>query len=127
MRNLNLLNSFLIILFIANLTINSFGNNSLYEISNELMCPVCQGQTVAESNSKLAISMREVIRNKISKGETKDEIIAYFVLQYGDSILSKPPAKGLNILLWIFPPFLLIGSLAFWILRIKKKQKHGLN
>ena len=102
---------------------NTYGSNSLYDISDELMCPVCQGQTVAESNSKLAISMREVIKSKLKNGESKEQILSYFVKQYGDNILAKPPLKGFNMLLWLVPPGILLISIFFWVTKIKKKKE----
>lgn len=73
------------------------------EISYLLMCPVCQGQSVAESNSELAKDMRSIIKQKLEAGESKEEIINYFVNRYGESILGYPPVKGVNLLLWILP------------------------
>ena len=77
------------------------------EIAYLLMCPVCQGQSVAESNSDLAKDMRTIIRKKLREGQSKEEIISYFVNRYGDSILGSPPAKGVNWLLWLLPVFAL--------------------
>lgn len=111
-----------IFLFLLLISFVSFGSNVVYEISNELMCPVCQGQTVAESNSKLAVSMREVIKNKVSHGESKENILKYFVKQYGDNILAKPPLKGVNLLLWIVPPFILFLTIILWILKVKGNE-----
>lgn len=73
------------------------------EISYLLMCPVCEGQSVAESNSELANDMRSVIRQKLEAGESKEQIINYFVNRYGESILGYPPVKGVNLLLWLLP------------------------
>lgn len=73
------------------------------EISGMLLCPVCQGQSVSESNSNLANDMRQVIKNKLEEGQSKEEIIAYFVQTYGETILAAPPAKGINWVLWILP------------------------
>lgn len=102
--------------------ISSISNDKIYDISNELMCPVCQGQTVAESNSKLALSMREVVKTKLSEGKSKEEILDYFILQYGDTILAKPPVKGFNLILWIVPPISLLVALFFWISYIKRNR-----
>ena len=88
------------------------------------MCPVCQGQTVAESNSQLALSMKEVVRIKVSEGKSKEEILDYFILQYGDTILAKPPIKGFNLLLWIFPPAILVLSILLWVIRVKRNNKN---
>ncbi|HXG31158.1 MAG TPA: cytochrome c-type biogenesis protein [Thermodesulfobacteriota bacterium] len=83
------------------------------EVSNLLMCPVCQGQTVKESNSQLAKDMRAIIKKKLEEGKSKEEIIAYFVDRYGETILAAPPAKGTNWILWLLPAFtLLAGGIA---------------
>lgn len=73
------------------------------EIAYHLMCPVCQGQSVAESNSNLANDMRQIIRKQLEEGKTDQQVLDYFVKRYGDSILSSPPKKGINWLLWVMP------------------------
>ena len=94
------------------------------EISYLLMCPVCQGQTVEESNSPLANDMRAIIRKKLQQGESKEEIIAYFVDRYGETILGAPPAKGTNWLLWLLPAFaLLAGGLGIALFIYKSKSE----
>ena len=94
------------------------------EISYLLMCPVCQGQTVEESNSPLANDMRSIIRKKLQQGESKEEIIAYFVDRYGETILGAPPARGTNWVLWLLPAFaLLAGGLGLGIFIYKSKNE----
>ncbi len=81
------------------------------EISGELMCPVCEGQSVAESNAQLARDMRAVIKTKLLEGNTKEEIMDYFVSSYGEAILASPPPKGFSIILWLLPVLsVLIGA-----------------
>lgn len=93
------------------------------EISYLLMCPVCQGQTVEESNSQLANDMRAIIRKKLEGGESKEEVIAYFVDRYGETILGAPPAKGTNWVLWLLPALaLLAGGLGIGIFIYKSKS-----
>ncbi|HLG73419.1 MAG TPA: cytochrome c-type biogenesis protein CcmH [Chloroflexota bacterium] len=72
-------------------------------IANQLQCPVCENVTVAYSNSTLAGQMRQVIREKLQQGETRDQIIQYFVDRYGEGILTQPPKHGLNLLVWLLP------------------------
>ncbi|MGE5443720.1 MAG: cytochrome c-type biogenesis protein CcmH [Ignavibacteriales bacterium] len=94
------------------------------EISYLLMCPVCEGQTVAESNSQLANQMRAIIREKLQEGKSKDEIIAYFVSRYGETILGAPPAKGVNWLLWTLPALaLLVGGGVIGLFLYKSKEE----
>ncbi|MEE9215237.1 MAG: cytochrome c-type biogenesis protein CcmH, partial [Thermodesulfobacteriota bacterium] len=66
-------------------------DDQVKEISYLLMCPVCQGQSVGESNSNLAHDMRDIIRKQLDEGKSKEEILAYFVNSYGESILASPP------------------------------------
>jgi len=72
-------------------------------IARELMCPVCAGQTVAESNSTLAVQMRQEIRARLLRGETREQILAYFVGQFGESVLAAPPKRGAGLILWLAP------------------------
>ena len=123
MKAVNIKLIFLLFIFIFPIC-NSVAENKVYDISNELMCPVCQGQTVAESNSQLALSMKEVVRIKVSEGKSKEEILDYFILQYGDTILAKPPIRGFNLLLWILPPGILVLSILLWVIRVKRNNKN---
>jgi cytochrome c-type biogenesis protein CcmH len=96
------------------------------EISYLLMCPVCQGQSVAESNSELAKDMRSIIRQKLEAGESKEEIINYFVNRYGDSILGYPPVKGVNLLLWILPALaVFFGGIGIGLFLYRSKATTG--
>lgn len=83
------------------------------EISSELFCPVCRGQTVAESNSDLANDFRNIIKTKLKKGESREEILNYFTSRYGDSVLSSPPAKGFRLIVWLLPVAVIILGFVF--------------
>lgn len=72
-------------------------------IARELMCPVCAGQTVAESNATLAVQMRAEIRRRLLAGQTREQIIAYFVGEFGESVLAAPPKRGVGLALWLGP------------------------
>lgn len=78
-------------------------DDQVYAIAGELMCPVCAGQTVAESNSTLAIQMRQIIRERLQQGQTREQIIAYFVAQFGEHVLATPPRRGSGLLIWLTP------------------------
>lgn len=77
--------------------------DQVYAIARELMCPVCAGQTVAESNSQLAVQMREEIRVRLRRGESREQIIAFFVGQFGEAVLATPPRRGLGLAVWLAP------------------------
>jgi cytochrome c-type biogenesis protein CcmH len=70
-------------------------------IGLQLQCPVCEGQTVAESNSGLAQDMRGVIRDRVEAGESDQQILDGFVGSYGDGILTEPPKRGVGLGVWL--------------------------
>ncbi|MGH7273370.1 MAG: cytochrome c-type biogenesis protein [Nitrospiria bacterium] len=78
------------------------------EIAKTLRCTVCQSESVWESNAELARQMRQLIRERLSQGQSAEEIRAYFLSRYGDYILLEPRKSGMNWLLWI-GPFVLLG------------------
>ena len=96
------------------------------DISQYLMCPVCRGQTVAESNSDLAKDFREIIRKKVEDGESKEQILSYFVDRYGESVLASPPASGVRLIVWILPVLMiLLGLYLFFnFLVINRKEEN---
>ncbi|MGH2452423.1 MAG: cytochrome c-type biogenesis protein [bacterium] len=92
----------------------------VWEISGRLMCPVCEGQTVAESNAELAEQMRALIRDKLKQGKSPEEIITYFVSRYGESILAAPPKRGLSLIVWIGPFAVLVLAAAIAISTLRR-------
>ncbi|MBI3609127.1 MAG: cytochrome c-type biogenesis protein CcmH [Nitrospirae bacterium] len=82
------------------------------EIAKTLRCTICQNESIWESQAELAHQMRDIIKERLMKGESPDEIRAYFLSRYGDYILLAPQKSGLNWLLWGGPFALLaVGGL----------------
>lgn len=88
------------------------------EIASTLACPVCQGQSVLDSQSQLAGQMRELILQKLQAGESREAIVQYFADRYGEAILLDPPKRGFTLWVWAGPVLLagigvalLIGTL----------------
>jgi cytochrome c-type biogenesis protein CcmH len=73
------------------------------EIASELRCVVCQNLSVADSPSELAKEMRNLVRDLLQQGKTREEVQAYFVSRYGDFVLLAPPKRGFNLLVWGLP------------------------
>lgn len=81
-------------------------------IAKELRCPVCDGETVADSNAAVSVQIRGIIRQKLEAGESREQIIQYFVDVYGISILAAPPTRGFALGVWVAPMLaLLLGLL----------------
>jgi len=91
------------------------------DISKNVRCLVCQNQSIDESSAPLAKDLRIIIRNKIKKGQTDEEIYKFLTDRYGDFILLNPPFKASTIALWIFPLLLFILCI-FVIYRHNKKS-----
>ncbi len=72
-------------------------------IADKLDCPVCQGQSVKESNAPLAQQMRALINEKISDGASDEEIFDFFETRYGVGVLRDPPKQGLALGVWLGP------------------------
>jgi cytochrome c-type biogenesis protein CcmH len=73
------------------------------EIFDLIMCPLCAGQTIAQSSNETSRQMRALVLKKLRQGETKEEILQYFESRYGERIMAKPNKKGFNLILWFFP------------------------
>jgi len=118
---------FIFAFIISNILIfNSYADSidkQVSEISNELLCPVCRGQTVAESNSDLANDFKNIIKTKLQEGQSREEILNYFISRYGDSVLSSPPAKGIRLIIWVLPVAVLLFGLISLIRFLKIKSK----
>lgn len=78
-------------------------DDAVRRIALQLQCPVCEGETVADSPSGLAGDMRAVIRAKVAAGESDQQILDAFVASYGDGILTEPPKRGISLGVWIGP------------------------
>jgi cytochrome c-type biogenesis protein CcmH len=77
-------------------------NPTLAELERELVCPTCD-TTLAMSNAPIADRMRADIRERIAAGQTKSEIKAALVEQFGEAVLAAPPRSGFNWLAWLLP------------------------
>lgn len=95
------------------------------EVAGELMSPACPGRTLLNCTSAQAEQWRELIRQKIAQGESKEQIIQYFVDMRGEEILAAPPKRGFALTAWLLPLFVLINGAAlvvFLTLRWARRQ-----
>lgn len=75
---------------------------TLAELERELVCPTCE-TTLAMSRAPIAERMRAYIRERIDAGDTKSEIKAGLVEQFGEGVLAAPPRRGFNLVAWLLP------------------------
>jgi cytochrome c-type biogenesis protein CcmH len=94
------------------------------DIGKDLRCAVCQNQPISESNADLARDMRDIIREQLQAGKSREEIISYFVERYGDYVLLNPPKRGAGTVVWLTPVALLlvVGISGFVFLRHRRRE-----
>ena len=92
------------------------------EISALIRCPVCQGETIDDSNATIAKDLRLVVRERLLAGDSDDQVIDYLVARYGEFILFSPRATGANLVLWLAGPALLAGALFGAGLYIRRRR-----
>ena len=73
------------------------------KINKNLRCLICQGQSIYDSQSDFAESMKLVVKQKIDSGMSEDEIYSFFKMQYGEWILYDPQFNTKNFALWLLP------------------------
>ena len=114
---------FIIINFnIVNAGISIDKQNTIFK---NLRCLVCQGQSVADSNSEFAQTIKLVVIDQIKSGKSEKEIYKFLIDKYGQWVVYKPPYNNTNFILWFFPYlfFFLGGVLIFLFVRKSKKYK----
>jgi cytochrome c-type biogenesis protein CcmH len=90
-------------------------------LAEELRCLTCMGQSIADSQSSFSSDMKREIRDMIRAGKNDREIMDFMVQRYGDFVLYRPPVKSTTWLLWGGPFLILILSLIFLMLKLKKR------
>ena len=94
------------------------------KIYKNLRCLVCQGQSIADSNSDFALTVKSVVKDLIDQEKTEDEIYYFLSDKYGEWILYNPKMNKNNFILWIFPYIsLILGGLFIFILIRKTAKK----
>ena len=112
-------------LYIFNITTHVQANQDVDKISKNLRCLICQGQSVYDSQSDFALTIKMLIKNKLQEGESEEEIYDYLKTLYGEWIVYDPEFNKKNLLLWVFPLILFIfgGLLIYKKVFINENKK----
>ena len=95
------------------------------EINREVMCPVCPGESIDQSQNPLAIQMRGLVAEKLEEGWSGGQIKTFFVERYGPSVLLEPPREGFNLLAWTLPPIGAVLMLAVLFIAVGQMRSRG--
>lgn len=92
------------------------------QISAGLRCLVCQNQSIDDSNAEIAHDLRVLVRERLSAGDTDEEVVDYVVARYGEFVLLTPPFDSRTLILWLLAPALIVigGGAALWMARRRR-------
>ena len=93
------------------------------KIHKNLRCLICQGQSVADSNSEFAQTIKLVVNEQIKDGKSEKEIYNFLIEKYGQWIVYNPPFNKNNFTLWMLPYFILASGGLIIFLLLKKGKK----
>ena len=105
---LKIIKLILLLYFIFNFSYANEINTKVDQITKNLRCLICQGQSVYDSQSDFAVSMKLVVRNKIDDGKEEEGIYDYLKNKYGEWIVYEPELNQNTFLLWLIPLILFI-------------------
>ncbi|MBS1301654.1 cytochrome c-type biogenesis protein [Loktanella sp. SALINAS62] len=91
------------------------------DISQGLRCPVCQNESIDESNAPISRELRVLLRERLLAGDTDAEVRDYLVARFGEFVLLEPDRSGVNVILWWAAPTLLLLALAIGWAVIRRK------
>lgn len=92
------------------------------EISKGLRCPVCQNESIDESNATVAQDLRALVRERIMAGDTNTEAVDFIVARYGEYVLLNPQRSGANLALWLAGPAMLLLGAGVAIAYIRRRD-----
>src|SRR5262245_26292261 len=91
-------------------------------LSRELRCMVCQKQSIDDSAAPLARALRLLGRERLTHGDTDQQVLDFLVSRYGNFVLLRPPLEWHTILLWGLPPIVLIAGLIGLIIKVRRQK-----
>ena len=93
-------------------------------LDRSLICPVCPGETIDQSQAALADQMQAVVREMLQAGRSEEQIRQFFVDRYGELVLAAPPKRGFNLVAWIVPPTGILGGFLVLALAVRAMRRH---
>ncbi|ALO41490.1 cytochrome c-type biogenesis protein [Pseudoalteromonas sp. SS15] len=125
----------LTLLFLSILSFSAYSAQDEYEFANaeraatfkaltqELRCPKCQNQNIADSDAIVAKDLRDKVLVLVNEGKSKQEVIDYMIDRYGYFVHYQPPVTPATIVLWVLPVLIVIIGFGFIVFRQKKASK----
>ena len=99
-------------------------------IANKLQCPICDGQSIIESNSAISLQMRAKVQELSKQGLNEKEILLFFEERYGPIILRQPAYSGISLGVWIVPiviSIFILSTTTLFLIKKNNKFKRSIN
>jgi cytochrome c-type biogenesis protein CcmH len=94
-------------------------------LSQELRCPKCQNQNIADSNAPISQDLRRLLHQQLEAGAGDEEILDYMVARYGEFVRYRPRFSGATVVLWLAPALLLVAAIAVAFLVLRSRRDRG--
>jgi cytochrome c-type biogenesis protein CcmH len=94
-------------------------------LSKELRCMVCQNQSIDDSAAPLARDLRVLVRERLTGGDSDQQVLDFLVARYGEFVLLKPRFAWHTALLWLGPPGVLIGGALVLLVIARRRPRHA--
>ncbi|MBV7388816.1 cytochrome c-type biogenesis protein CcmH [Pasteurellaceae bacterium TAE3-ERU1] len=98
-----------------------------HQLTEQLRCPQCQNNSIADSNATIANDMRAKVFELLEQGKSKQEIVDYMVARYGHFVTYDPPLTLSTVLLWLLPVVLLLIGLGLFFKRRPHSDERSLD
>jgi len=92
-------------------------------ISQNLRCLVCQNQSIDDSDASLAKDLRVIVRERLTAGDSDDQVFNYVVARFGNFVLLQPPVQSDTMILWAAPFILMVVALGLAINYLRKQPQ----
>lgn len=94
-----------------------------HQLSQELRCPKCQNQNIADSNAPISQDLRQLLYTRLEGGASNDEILADMVARYGEFVRYRPAARGAALWLWLAPVLLLVFGAGLLLVLLRRGRE----
>ncbi len=92
------------------------------QLAEDLRCPKCQNQNIADSNAGIAKDLRNKVAKLVQQGQSKDQVVDFMVERYGYFVYYKPPVTAGTLILWLLPIFFALFTMVLIWLKAKRSQ-----
>ena len=92
-------------------------------LNQSIMCPVCPGESIDQSQVALAVQMRGIVDEKLAEGWSDEQVREFFVERYGPSVLLEPPTEGVSLAVWLLPPVGVAAAIAVFVWALRQMRR----